>query len=390
MENEIVMESTTDTPAQMREGLGLAPEPVADTVAADTPSTPTVAGSPSPAIASEPAVAAAPESASPALPRRGPDGKFIAVSKIAPTVAAPAPAAPVVFDDPILIERAARTVAEGERDALKRRLDELTVTPAATKPPPVAEPPPAAPEPFDLDTFRDPAITAAFQAKYDALGKKPQQEDFDDYTEYGDKKDDWIEARATLKAQELDRHRRAGEATVAARQDAQRAVAAQFSSHKERSIAAKARHADYDAVMLAGEQIPFRGRPFADLIQAQLVKSEYGGEMVYEFAKAPAELEKLMALPDEASVVKAIGRWEERIAVTMTDNATAPAGATQSGPVTSVAAPPAAAPVSRAPEPQGTMLGGSASTASTNLEKVKSQQEYNALRNQQERAKRGR
>lgn len=379
MNDDLTFESTTDTPEQMRDGLGLPPEPVTSpVVAADTH-----VAEDSPAVPAADPVAAAPVEAAqetttiPAIAStvgraRGADGKFIAAAK---------PADPVAD---------ALAAAKAEAETLKAKVAELEKPKAApeAKPAPPVQPV-SAPEPpsFDVDAYRDPAITAKFEKLREALGAEPQQLDDDDYTVYQSKLRAYDRQLAVLNAKEENAHERAAEQAVAAERQARSDVQRQFATFHERKLAAKARHADYDAVMERGNSIPFTG-PHREAIHAAIVNSEVGGELIYRLAQEPDEVARILALPDTASVLRAVGRWEERVSATGT-SASAPSGATQTGPSSIVSTAPVR-PVSKAPEPQGTMLGGGSTVTVSTPETAKDYQEYKRVRAAQIRAKLGR
>jgi hypothetical protein len=392
MSDDLVMESTSDTPEQIREGMGLpkvdpAPAPAAESpaapaadAAADTTTTAPAAAAE--AVAEPPATeteTAVGEEAS--TQARGPDGKFVAAPKRKPVAAQPR------IDELTREkneERAQRLALEAERDALKRRLDELAAGQPAPKP--AAAEPTIAPE-----DFRSPVITAQFQTRRAALGAEPKQEDFEDFTEFRRAERAYDRKHAALDAEETFAHQRAAERASIAAQDATRAAQQRFTTYNERVAAAKARHADYDQVMQAGMAIPFKGRPYADDIQQAILDSEQGPEIVYHLASHPEELARLQALPSVHAAMVELGTIAA--AIRAQPPANAPAGATQTGPTTAVTPPAtqASRPPSRAPEPQGTALGGSTTTAPLKLDDPNiSQAEYNRRRDAEIRARRGR
>jgi hypothetical protein len=371
-DNDLTFESTTDTPEQMREGMGLPAESATTTVVeAGAPDTADLAADPAPVAATDVTTTDTPAEPVVAKPTRAKDpvtGKFIATPKA----------------DPVAEERAQRVVAETERDALKRRVEELAA--GAPKPAPVA-PAPVVPA-IDPDTYQDPGVAAKFAAARTALGQEPRQEDFDTdnaYTDFRNAQRAYDRKLAVLDAREADAHYNAG---VSARTTAQAGAAAArqvFDTYEQRTVATKARHGDYDAVMEAGKNIPFTGAHRAD-VQRAIVEMEDGPEVVYHLAKNPELIQKIMSQPSVYLALAELGRVAS-VATAAVSAATAPAGATQTGPTTIVAT---TKPVSRAPEPQGTVLGSGPGLVTTDLSKVTTQAEYNRIRNAQERAKFGR
>lgn len=393
MADDLVFESTTDSPEQIREGLGL---PQADPAPAVATEIPVVAAGETPAAEAEaaPVSGAAPpatvgdpagEGDEAPVQTRGADGKFVTPPKARKPVAVQPRIDKLTRENTEVLARA--TTAEAERDALKRRLDELVAPkPVAAAPPVVAAPV------FDPDTYRDPAVTAAYERQRTALGAEPKQEDFEDFQEFRRSERSYDRKLAAIDANESTAHQRAADRASLAAQDATRAVQATFSTFAERQNAARARHADWDEVMQQGMAIPFKGRPYANDIQQAILESEQGPEIVYHLAQHPEELARLQAAPSVHVAMVELGGIAA--ALKAAPPASVPAGATQTGPATAVAPVVAAPPsrsMSRAPEPQGTALGGSASTTPQALDDPNiSQAEYNRRRNAQDKSRRGR
>ncbi len=368
-DNDLTFESTTDSPEQMREGMGLSADAPVVTAEATSPVETTetviepVAETPVETASVE--TTAEPVVAKPARAKDPVTGKFIATAK----------------PDPIAEERANRMVAETERDALKRRVEELSAG-APPKPEPVAAPIPA----IDPETYRDPGITAKFESARKAIGAEPKQEDFEDYTEFRKAERTYDRKLAALDAREADAHVRAGETARTDAAAGAEAARKTFDTFSERQNATRSRHADYDAVMEAGKNIPFTGAYFKD-IQRAVVEMEEGPELVYYIAKHPEELQKLQSQPSVYLALAELGRLAS-VATAAVSAATAPAGATQTGPATTVVT--AKAPVSKAPLPQGTTLGGGSSLTATTPETAKDYQEYKRIRESQIKARFGR
>ncbi len=369
-DTDLTFESTTDTPEQMREGMGLpADAPV------ETSDEQTLTETPDPVVepvAEPPATAVAEAAAGSVAPTKTPRPKDPVTGKF---IATPKP-------DPIAEERAQRMVAETERDALKKRVEELAAAPAA-KPDPVA-PAPVVPA-IDPETYQDAGVTAKFIAARTALGPEPKQEDFEDYTEFRSKERAYDRKLAALDARETDAHYNAG---VAAQRNAQAGADAareKFATFAERQNATKARHSDFDAVMEAGKNIKVNGPYFKD-IQRAIVEMEEGPEVVYYLAKNPDLIETIVNKPSIYLALAELGRVVG-VATAAVSAATAPSGATQTGPTTIVTT---AKPVSKAPEPQGTVLGAGPSLTASTPENAKDYQEYKRIRESQIKARFGR
>ncbi len=99
------------------------------------------------------------------------------------------------------------------------------------------------------------------------------------------------------------------------------------------------------------------------------------------------ELDLIQRQPSARAALTQLGRVAAKAAASGTLTVV-PVGATQTGPSTTVApTPPPVATVSKAPEPQGTMMGGGSSLSTPTLETATTQAEYNRIRNAQDAAR---
>lgn len=356
----LVMESTTDSEEQIRAGLGLPP-------VGDPP--PTDGGTEDPDGAADPDgdEPPAPDAEVPSAP----------VAKI-PVVEPKTPAKPAVaakapegrtadgkFARPKATQKeldktaaAARRKSEQESDilraenaALKRLIEQGVVPVAAPK--------------DGADVARDPDVEKTFTTKREKLGAKPKQEDFTDFDEYETKRDEWLEARGALRAQEELAHQGAASRVDLARQDATRAAQADSAAYEASKTSAAARHADYVEVMTKADADKLQLG--ANLHKPIVQSGEAGGEVTYYLAKNRAELARLNALDPIHAAVE-IGK----LAATL-----------MRAPGARETPPPPKKRISAAPDPQGTELGAASSVITDDLEAATSQQEYNRMRNRQ-------
>lgn len=349
----LVMESTTDTPEQMREGLGL---PALD---AET-HTPDASTDEDGDVGLEEAPPAEAAEVDPEPVVETP------VAPVVPKAAAPvAPVKPKPAAKPTQKEldrvaararREAETKAEilaAENKTLRELLDR-GVAPAVQ---------------LTGEIAPDPTIAADYAAKRAKLGAKPKQTDFEDFDEFEDKRDTWIENRATLNAQEALAHQGAAQRSGLDRERATRDVQAQVTVYEASALAARARHADFAQVMQAADN---RKAVLGDHLKAPILRcGDAGGEIAYHLAKHPDVLASLNAM-DAVDAALEIG------ALRRTLMSPTPA------------ARPPVKPVSRAPAPQGTELGAASSVIADDLENATSQAEYNRMRDKQDKARRRR
>lgn len=318
-DDDLIMESTTDSPAQIAEGLGLelAPDPVPVDGDEPTPIPVVVEGEETPPVEADtdpegdpvepvpgevtthPARHAAPRKpAGPTAPRRAKavDGAAAAARRTA---------------------EARLRVAEAERDAALARVREI----AAGHP--IGERPAPRVATTTVVTAADVPDThpeiAAILGKVTALGAKPKQGDFADFDEFEEKKDQWIETRAILKARvEIVRE------DVARREthliaDANRAADETHSAFEQSIVAAKGRHADYDEVM---NRVRDEGlRISRDLGQAAM-ESPIGADVLYYLATHPTEMARIDALSPNRQLAE-VGLIEGHLAATIRPAASA-------------------------------------------------------------------
>lgn len=375
-DDDLTMSSTTDSPEEIRAGLGLPPveppapidpvaaaqavldaamaEAAAKVEAAKVAETPVVAEP----IAAEPVVAKAAE---PVVQARKPRPKVERIDELTKEKAA---------------ERAARIVAETEASALRTRLAELTA--AAVKPA----------EPVKPAVVAKDRLTEIAEAK--AALVEPKEEDFQDFAALRKAERVFDRQLAQLEAEEtferkLAADRRAS-ADLAIRTHADRVAALETSR-----AAAKAKYADWDVVVTDDVQI-------SPVMREWLLRPDHhdlAGDVTHALGANRDETARIRALDDAARLAnrfptEAIQAMDD-LAATVKAKLAAPASSAHAGATQVGAASPAPAkPLTRAPEPATTQLGGSASTVTTDLEAVSSQAEYNRLRNRQEAARRGR
>jgi len=370
-DNDLVMESTTDSPEQIADGLGveLAPETTLETSDAATADEPVIeAGAtdvPAEGDESDQPGEVTPEVARVAAPKRAPRPQR-------KTADAAAAAARRQAD-------ADKRVLEEENAALRRRLEQLstglvTADATATRPVQAVDAAPVVVAPEDISD-EHPAL-ATVQAQIAKLGVKPQQADFDDYDAFETARDEWIENRASLKARlNFVREDVARQESIAldAANRAARETAVQFESSVQ---SARQRYEDYDDVMATAREQDLRVP--RDLGQA-LMESPVGADVLYYLCTNPAEVERITALSTTRALAE-IGKLEGRIQARLGG---------RPGPRGIVPAPTArpGARITRAPEPQRTVLGDMPSTAVKRdlNDPSLSQSEYNRLRDQMDR-----
>lgn len=386
---DLVMSSTTDTPEQVREGMGLPPAEVIDPVALAKQ----VLADAEALAAKAKTDADAAEAAKAAKEVGGDEAAAIAAAAVADAKPAKktkkAAAAPVVVA-PVVDDAAAKQAAlEAENAELKQKLE------AATKPAAPAEPAKPA-EPVELTSPRLKAI-AAERAKL----VEPTEDQFPDFNDLRKAEREYDRKLGELNAREDNERVRleAQQEQIAAdagRTQAQSVIA----KLAERSEAVRAKFDDYDTVVTDDVKV---GQAMAHVLLDPT--NEAAGYMRYYLGKHPDEAKRIFDMDMAAAkafqegkpggsptpILLAMGEIRAK-ALAEFGTPQAPAGghtgATQVG--ATVAVVPKQ--ITRAPEPPSdeALQGGSTSLASTNLEDVKSQKEYNRLRNAQEQARRGR
>ncbi len=365
-DDDLVMESTTDSPEQIAEGLGieLAEDQPAVEAAAEGDAAPVTEPADDEAE-TEPVGEVTPEPAKvvAAKPRAGePKKKLAAPRNVNGAIAA-------VRRE----EEARRKVAETERDAALARIAELTAgRPAQTAAAAHAERADlarvTAVKPEDVpDTYPE---IAALTTKITALGPKPKQADFADFDEFEEKRDTWIEERARLRARVDSVREDVARRETVAIAEAHRAAQETTTAFQASEATARARHADYDdkvkATIAAGLIV-------SDDLGRAILESPHGGELRYYLMANPAEVARLNALSPHRQLVE-IGMVESRIAASLQpDGRHEPTRPT--------------ARTTRAPDPQRNLVGELPSAARKKdlNDPSLTQAEYNRLRDEMDR-----
>ena len=382
------MSSTTDTPEQIREGLGLPPaepiDPVAaaqavlDKATADAAAALTAKEEAEEVAAEGAEVAAVAVEAKSTQPRTGNRRAERKIDKLTTEKN----------------EAAARAaVAETEVAALRRRLDELA---AATSRIEAALP---APKPAEVTSPRLKEI----DSERKALVRPTPQQFYDDPNPdaYEEARETYLLARATLDAEERIERRTLAAGQPRVTDTANRIPPEVIAAHESRVAASRTRHADWDAVVT--EDVKFRA---GGILQAVIndVNYDQAGEFIYWMGTHREDVARLDALDAAAfkanvfpaKVVEEIGAIKFRIAA---DVAGPPAGrhtgATQDGPVRQVPPPPAARPRSQAPPPPEATLGNVSGRIATDIDSMSerelqtmSHSDYMRLRDRDTRTRR--
>jgi hypothetical protein len=205
---------------------------------------------------------------------------------------------------------------------------------------------------------------ADLQAELAALGEKPQQDAFDDYSAFEAARDTWIENRATIRAEINSVRKDVARREAAALDEANRAAQEQIGRWEKAVNDARARHADYDSVMAAANHLTISRD-----MQIAMAESDLGADVAYHLAKHPAEVMRLNGLSTHRALAE-LGIIEGRLRAGLRSTPPAPARP--------------GARTTKAPEPQGTTLGDFAGPGvkrdlnDPNL----SQAEYNRLRDE--------
>lgn len=267
-----------------------------------------------------------------------------------------------------------------ENLALKRRLSELesgrpaagvadrSAQPAA---PPVEQPP--TPE-----------------ERLKALGAKPKQEDFDSVEAYLDARDEWMEKKAEIIADQKADERFRTIAQERQREEMQRVTNQNIAAFNERVAQVTQILPDYTEVVKAADM------KVTQAIGDFIFYEEEGPIIGYYLCKHPEELKRIMAMPQAGKQLTALGRLVQQLDSGALDiqfseggqpAAVVPAApaaptvpaepAAPAGPAARVAQPN----VSRAPNPAPRISGGAAAPADS-LTKVRDYQDYKRLRRQ--------
>lgn len=326
-DDDLVMESTTDSPEQIAHGLGIDEQIDAMPVeTADGEAEPIAEGDPEPEPEAAPIGEVTAHPSRQAAPRNPAKAKRLAPRNINGAVAA-------VRRE----EEAKRKVAETERDAALARVAELTTGIARTSA--AAAPSRQAVKPVVADDIPDthPAIKVLTD-KITALGAKPKQGDFADFDEFEEKRDTWIEERARLRARVDSVREDVARRETLANDEAQRAAEQTTNAFQAAEGKARTRHADYDEQI---EKAKTDGVRVSDDIVTALLESAHGGELRYYLCANRAEVDRLNKLSPHRQIAE-LGMIESRIIASLP---TEPRGGRP------------AARSTKAPEPQENLIG---------------------------------
>ena len=189
-----------------------------------------------------------------------------------------------------------------------------------------------------------------------AKSAKPIQEDFDTYDEYQEAMVDW---RVTERLEKREAEQRERIARDQAQHDQKKVV----DEHVARIDVFKKAHADFDAVIDKGKNLPLT-RPMQDAV----VNSDSGPALMYHLCQHPEECDLIAAMPPMMAV-KEMGKLEAQIEAAPT------------GPVSSADS------LTQAPRPIKPVGGGA--TASTMPLDQMSYRDYKRIRDKEEAAERG-
>ncbi len=363
-DDDLVMESTTDSPEQIAEGLeielqagdeGATEGDVTDpAVEVDEPALTEPEGEADDAVVPE--VTPAP-------------AKQVAAKAKAAGEKTPRPRSKAVDGAAAAARRKAearQAVLEAENEALRERLATSVGLPRVSAAVTPVRPPAARivkPEEIP-DTHPE---LRAIDAALTALGEKPKQDDFDDFAKFEEARDTYIENRATLRAEKTAVRKDVARQETISLDDANRAAAQTASAFEVSVKAARERHDDYEDLMDAARK---RGLQVSNDAGTAIMESEVGGDLAYYFAKYPAEVDRLNTLSPHRQVVE-VGKIEARIqAAVSAQKVKEPSRST--------------ARMTRAPEPQRTFVGDLPSAGATKdlNDPSLSLAEYNRLRDQ--------
>lgn len=365
-DDDLVMESTTDSPEQIADGLGveLTPAVPADDAdasleAADDLDADATDGDPE----AEPSVG---EVTPPAARVAATKQKAVAPRAQRKSVNGAAAAARRASE-------ARQSVLQAENDALRERLKEIA--PGQTIPPKAVVAVPAT----NVVTVTADSVpdghpdVAAVLAQITKLGPKPKQGDFDDFEKFEDAKDTWLMERGSLSARsELVREDVARRATIA-NDEANRAAKATAAAWATSVEDAKSAHDDYDEVM---DNATAAGHTVSRDVATALMESTIGARVLHFLAKHPDEIVKLNKLSIHRQIAE-VGKIEGRIAATLR---TTPGHGRDTRP---------GARLTRAPDPQQTLIGDLPSRGQSREERLNdptlTQAEYNRIRNDMDR-----
>lgn len=224
-------------------------------------------------------------------------------------------------------------------------------------------------QPHDVPASGDAALAKVLKQRQE-LGPKPDQGNYEDFDAFEKKRDEWLEQSGALKREEeLIRTQAADRinAQSAANAEAARTL---VEGHENRVAAFRKTNPTYDKDLeaVADVRVP-------EFMQQALMEAEDGPAIIHYLAKHPEEAKKLVAL-SPLSGVTAIGRISASLAAK-----------SQARPTPLNAGVPPR--ISRAPRPQGTVLGaGKGATTAADLDDPNlSQAEYNRRRDEMDRQK---
>lgn len=361
MNEDLVMESTTDTAEQMAEGLGSVLRETDPQSGLEVPAE-------EHAVSTEQAAAA---DAGEAVQAETADDAVEEVVEVAPRQAREKSPNGKAAAARITASKKLRAVEE-ENQRLREQLRQQVTgaQPAPTRS--VAkrvELPPV--EPVKADDVPDthPEVAKALQA-IDAIGPRPKSEDFDDYNKFEEARDEWIERRATARARINFVREDVARRETAALDDANREFHKLVEDYTQTVDRARERHEDYDDAMAAAEE---QGLSVSQDMKDALMRSPEGGEVIYHLVTHPEEVARLNALPTSRALAE-LGKIESRIEASLKRQPASRQQPTTGRP---------AARITRAPEPTGTTLGDLPSANNTGLDDPNlSLAEYNRLRDQ--------
>jgi hypothetical protein len=190
-------------------------------------------------------------------------------------------------------------------------------------------------------------------AKTQAKDDKPNPDDYASHEEYLDARDEW-----------RDKKRIAAETEKAK----ETSLKADFESKQEKHIKRleeyKAKHADFDDLMQDFAE-DAKGMNIPAILEHTVMESEFGPQLLHEFANNRKELERILAL-DPIPMIREIGRIEARFEKSSEEP-------TKTAEVKTT----------KAPKPISTVGSGSGTAAKKSIFEAGSQAEYEAIRKEQ-------
>lgn len=243
-------------------------------------------------------------------------------------------------------------------EELERLKKDLPAPTAAAVPVPVPEDPVGEEGASAQDATSESASGPAPSG--DAKSAKPNQEDFDTYDEYQEAMVNWrVEEKVSQSLEKREAEQRERIARDQAQHDQKKVV----DEHVARIDVFKKAHADFDAVIDKGKNLPLT-RPMQDAV----VNSDSGPALMYHLCQHPEECDRIAAMPPMMAV-KEMGKLEARIEAASTGPASSADSLTQ------------------APRPIKPVGGGA--TASTMPLDQMSYRDYKRIRDKEEATERG-